>query len=362
MAFRFRRSMNLGKGLRLNVTKRGVGMSFGKRGLRSSIHSTGSRTNTIGIPGTGLSYVDRSYGKKKKSSGRKHSAERKYSSGEQKRPENALVVEKYNNYIYSITNVHQETLEAIDWQKIYNTPAPFPQNEMGPKQKEAEERYNQYRPSLMERIFKNLATKKRNKLKKAIEQGKKTDEAKYKKWENLTELAANLLDGEPEAYRQVVKKSHKFDNMRERSTLNVVSQKTVKMDVQVETKDIVPKKNVQLTKTGKVSKRKMGKKDYYGIVKAFVSSHAIWTARSLFASLPVDTCVINMTETHINTATGHYDRRVLLTVSFDRETLEQLNVARIDPADALENFEHHMDFLKTKGFRSVEPIDLNHIK
>lgn len=53
---RFRRSAGLGGGIRLNVTKRGVGVSVGRRGVRRSWHSTGRRTSTVGLPGTGLSW------------------------------------------------------------------------------------------------------------------------------------------------------------------------------------------------------------------------------------------------------------------------------------------------------------------
>lgn len=58
---RFRRTVGLGGGIRLNVTKRGVGASVGRRGLRRSWHSTGRRTSTVGLPGTGLSWqkIDR---------------------------------------------------------------------------------------------------------------------------------------------------------------------------------------------------------------------------------------------------------------------------------------------------------------
>lgn len=58
---RFRRSAGLGSGIRLNITKRGVGLSVGRRGLRRSWHSTGRRTSTVGLPGTGLSWqnIDR---------------------------------------------------------------------------------------------------------------------------------------------------------------------------------------------------------------------------------------------------------------------------------------------------------------
>lgn len=351
MAFRFRRSMKLGKGLRLNVSKRGVGMSFGKTGLRSSIHSTGSRTKTIGIPGTGLSYVKRSYGKKKRKSSGGSSM-----TANQKIAENELIVNQFNNYIHAITNMHQEKMEPINWEKINKTPEPFSSGEMGPRQQDAVNKYNQYKPSILERIFKNLAAKKERQLTQAIEQAKDEDEATYQKWKQLTELASGVLDGNAYAYEQVIRNSHKFDDMRERSTLHVVNPQTVEMDVQVEPKDIVPKKKIQLTKTGKVSKRKTGKSKYYRMSKDFVSSHAIWTARCLFASLPVETCVIHMTETVINTSTGHYEQRVLLSVLFDRETMNELNVDLVDPSDAMDNFQHHIDFRVTKGFRSVKRV------
>lgn len=53
---RFRRSKSLGGGFRLNLTKRGIGISAGGRGLRQSWHSTGRRTTSAGIPGTGVSW------------------------------------------------------------------------------------------------------------------------------------------------------------------------------------------------------------------------------------------------------------------------------------------------------------------
>jgi len=352
MAFRFRRSVKLGKGLRLNVSKRGVGVSMGTTGLRHSIHSTGSRTNTIGIPGTGLSYVDRSYGDKKSS------ISNAVPKNEQKQAENEWIVQQYDHYIHAITSMHQKVLESINWKEIYHTPAPFPEGEMGPLEREASLTYDQYNPSLLERIFKRLADKKQAELLGAIQEAKKDDEATYRKWQQLTELASDVLNGESGAYERVIKNSDKFNDMRDRSVLHVINPDTVEMDVHVEPRDIIPKKKVQLTKTGKVSKRKMNKSSYYRIVNEFVCSHALWTARCLFASLPVETCVVHMTETAINTATGHYEQRVLLSVLFDRRTMNQLNMALVNPLDAIGNFQHHVDFRVTKGFRAVNRMTI----
>ncbi|HYU57850.1 MAG TPA: DUF4236 domain-containing protein, partial [Actinomycetota bacterium] len=56
MGFRFYRSVRLGRGLRLNLSKTGVGVSAGVPGLRYSIHSSGRTVRTAGLPGTGLYY------------------------------------------------------------------------------------------------------------------------------------------------------------------------------------------------------------------------------------------------------------------------------------------------------------------
>ena len=54
MSLRFRRSMKLMPGVRLNFGKDSVGMSFGVRGARYTVNSKGRRTVSVGVPGTGL--------------------------------------------------------------------------------------------------------------------------------------------------------------------------------------------------------------------------------------------------------------------------------------------------------------------
>jgi tetratricopeptide (TPR) repeat protein len=51
--FRMRKSIKIAPGVRLNVSKRGVGMSAGAGGVRYSVHSSGRRTTTVhsGVPG-----------------------------------------------------------------------------------------------------------------------------------------------------------------------------------------------------------------------------------------------------------------------------------------------------------------------
>jgi len=55
MPFRFRKSVKLGKGLKLNISKSGISTSIGKAGATVNFGKRGVRT-TVGLPGTGLSH------------------------------------------------------------------------------------------------------------------------------------------------------------------------------------------------------------------------------------------------------------------------------------------------------------------
>ncbi|NLK66290.1 MAG: DUF4236 domain-containing protein [Campylobacteraceae bacterium] len=58
MGFRFRKSINLGGGFRINISKSGIGYSWGTKGYRITRTATGRTRRTAFIPGTGISYVD----------------------------------------------------------------------------------------------------------------------------------------------------------------------------------------------------------------------------------------------------------------------------------------------------------------
>ena len=47
-----------GGGTKLNIGTKSASVSFGSKGVRKTISTTGRETTTVSIPGTGLSYVD----------------------------------------------------------------------------------------------------------------------------------------------------------------------------------------------------------------------------------------------------------------------------------------------------------------
>ena len=55
MGFRFRKSVKICKGVRVNFSKSGTSLSLGGKGHSTNFSNRGTRV-TVGVPGTGLSY------------------------------------------------------------------------------------------------------------------------------------------------------------------------------------------------------------------------------------------------------------------------------------------------------------------
>lgn len=56
MGFRFRKIISLAPGVRINLSKSGASTSIGGRGATVNVGTSGKKTVTLGVPGTGMSY------------------------------------------------------------------------------------------------------------------------------------------------------------------------------------------------------------------------------------------------------------------------------------------------------------------
>ena len=57
MSFHLRKTFNLGNGIRFNLSKSGVGWSWGNHFFRKTYTSKNKTRTTLTIPNTGLSYI-----------------------------------------------------------------------------------------------------------------------------------------------------------------------------------------------------------------------------------------------------------------------------------------------------------------
>ncbi len=61
MPWQFRKSFSIGP-FRINVSKSGVGWSFGRRGIRTGRSSRGRKYTSVSIPGTGIRWYSSKLG------------------------------------------------------------------------------------------------------------------------------------------------------------------------------------------------------------------------------------------------------------------------------------------------------------
>jgi hypothetical protein len=365
MALRIRKSFSLGKGVHMNVGKSGVGLSFGGKGLRYSVHSSGRRTSTVGIPGSGLSYSKTSTtGKRRYSSAAYARREQiKLERELQKQNElrqNQLIVDEYTNTIEMITGVHKECDEPVDWAQIHSLPAPFQPPDVGPKQQKAMHELQTFSPKWYERWFPSLGEKRKHKLEAAAIQAEAEDAQDYEEWKSLNELSGRVLQGDVDAYFQVIEEMNPLDDLLEFGSdfeFGTDDSSVIEVEFRVKSETVVPNYALSLTKTGKLSRKDLTKSRYFELVQDYVCSCALRIARDMTALLPVEKVVVHAVDTAINTATGHEEEITLLSVVIDRTQLNGLNFEHIDPSDALQSFRCQMKFAKTSGFKPVERIE-----
>ena len=66
MGLRFRRTLKIAPGVRLNFNKNSMGVTLGPRGMHYTVNTSGRHTVTTGIPGSGIYYTESSGGGRKR--------------------------------------------------------------------------------------------------------------------------------------------------------------------------------------------------------------------------------------------------------------------------------------------------------
>lgn len=62
MGFRFKKSKQIAPGMRVNFNKKSTSVTFGSKGVHHTVSSSGKKTTSVGVPGSGLYYTSSSGG------------------------------------------------------------------------------------------------------------------------------------------------------------------------------------------------------------------------------------------------------------------------------------------------------------
>lgn len=314
MGFNYRKSINIAKGIRVNFSKSGPSISFGKTGMRFSVNAKGQARGTVGVPGSGMYYnkqvnifsaIKRLFGSDENQA--KDRLEEEMADPSLDEPTKGQVRQQlFENHLERIRNVHKEVDETIDWSGIAKDPS-----------------------------------------------GEEPED------DNLRDLARRVLAGEDEAYLTVIAEMDPFEDLTEFGSdfeVGVTMDGILGVTFNVHSEKVVPTEVIKVLKSGKESVKPMSRTMRNALIRDYVASTAFRVARDLFALLPVDQVVINAEEAMLNPATGHQEDMTLLSVVFPREAFEGLNFEGIVPHEALTNFEYAMDFKTTRGLAPVLPL------
>ena len=328
MGLNFRKSISLGKGLKLNLSKSGPSVSFGKSGFRQSVNLKGQARTTVGIPGTGVYYTktsnvknivggltgkDDSKGKKstKKDTAAKGSSAKAAKAAPAAKQVNEELIaqskaqlEEFAAGIEALKSVHKQSDGYIDWEAVANGAVSGQIRELQP-------------------------------------------------------FAQSVLAGDIDAYFRVIEQVGPFDDLLEYGSgfeVGTDDPKIMEIEFQVKSGDIIPTQYPDMKANGEIVMKDFSKSAYFELVQDYVSSTMLRVARDTFALLPVQTVIIHAVDKILNPATGNDEEVTIASAKIKRDAMATLNFERIDPSDCLESFESNVKFKKTTGYSPVDRV------
>lgn len=319
MGLRFRKSISIIPGVKLNFGKTGMSVSTGVPGFRKTFHTSGRVTTSVGIPGTGLYYVDT---KNTRTQNNRRTQARQetqtyqsvpnYNTEQQNYSYNNTVVETTDysapvpsNYelstpinfenvqqldTTSLKSIHKTSDDSIDWTEVLVSPvAP-------------DETYNQ------------------------------------EMWSYYHGISSKILAGDIDTYLQLIYEVNPLDDLlMYGSNYEFGTDDAKKIEVEF---------NVNADALSK-AKKTMSNTEYNLLLQDYVCSVCIRIARDMFALLPIRNTIVHSV----------LDGKTILSVDFDRQNLSKVKFGYIDPSDTLEQFKHNMDFDEAIGFTPVSNLE-----
>lgn len=316
MGLRFRKSISIIPGVKLNFGKTGMSVSTGVPGFRKTFHSSGRVTTSVGIPGTGLYYVDTkntSTQNSRRNTQTRHQTPTYYSEPttyEHSVSDYSTPVQRNNvapvptNYelstpiepdvveqldVNSLKSIHKTSDDSIDWTEVLVSPiAP-------------DETYNQ------------------------------------QMWTYYHNMAANVLAGNIDTYLQLIYEVNPLDDLLVYGSnyeFGTDDPKRIEVEFSVN-------KNALSE-----AKRELSNTEYNLLLQDYVCSVCIRIARDMFALLPIRNTVVHAV----------LDGKTIVSVNFDRQNLSKVKFGYIDPSDTLGKFRNNMDFNVNTGFTPVSNL------
>lgn len=411
MALRFQRRIRVAPGIRLNLSKSGVGISVGPRGASASIGRRGTYTN-LGLPGTGLSLRQRVNTSGESSTGsRKARVQPSQKSlqqmliegrlqfsinvrdsgdidlqyvdgtalsqeeaalvrkhfGEHLRSEIGTLCERMNRDLEGLGRVHEGTPVPTTTPVFQSRPFAIPKPErlldpkpsfwqqVWPPARRALESENQQRSDDYRRAFAEWTTQRqRHERREALREEIETRHV----LESVDAMQGILSD---HLGRILWPKAADIDfDLGE-------NHHTIAIDIDLPTSDEMPTTEYSLpAKQIRVSSKKLSDTRRRQLYMRYAHGIAFRVLGEVFARLPtVQRALISAYTQGVNPGTGVEEDHYLYSVIAGRDDWNRIDFSaleRVDPVVALECFQLRRSMTKTGVFKPIEPFGLEDLE
>lgn len=321
MGLRFRKSVSIIPGVKLNFGKTGMSVSTGVPGFRKTFHTSGRVTTSVGIPGTGLYYVDT-----------KNTRTQNNRRNTQPRQETPTYYSEPTNYA---TNDRTQETYVAPAQSNMNTSAPS--------------NYELSTPIEPSNVVEQLDTNSLKSIHKTSDDSidwtevlvssvAPDDTYNQQMWEYYHSMASKILSGDIDAYLQLIYEVNPLDDLLVfGSNYEFGTDDPKKIEVEF---------NVNENALSE-ARKKLSNVEYNILLQDYVCSVCIRIARDMFALLPIRNTVVHAVLNGKN----------IVSVNFDRQTLSKVKFGFVDPSDTLGQFQNNMDYSDLNGFMSVDRLE-----
>ena len=394
MGLRFRRSIKIAPGLRMNFSLAGIGYTLGARGMSVGVGKNGTALN-VGVPGTGLSYRQQISSSKLVNRTTKNERVTKELSlvvgftdegdltfqdedGQALAPELIKVAksqqrEVLQKFVEQKCEEINSVIEAL--QSIHlNTPSP------STTPRYQEKVFSVLPPAKPERkttgilgaVFKSVRNKieieNKARLKNFQEETKKWQEDKsiFDRAESeRKDLISRAIYCDTDAMSRFLEQNLQLIVWPRETDISfelLDGGKIVFIDVDLPELEDFPNKAASVqVRACRLSYKEMSERQLQQLYMSHIHGAAFRIIGEVFASLPKsETIVLSGYSQRANKATGQLEDQYLYSVRVQRTIWANIdfdNLGSLDPVEALAQFDLKRDMTKTGVFKPVEPYD-----
>ena len=340
MGLRFRKSVTILPGVKLNIGKTGASLSVGAKGVHANIHTSGKLTGTVSLPGTGISYQksknvktiisDIQEGKEKKKAEKEAAKAEKEAAAAQAAPEQAAAEAAAVAAAAAAAAIPPEAPAP-------ETPAPEVPAPASPAAPPADFVPAQLTDEALRSIHKAFDDTV-DWVEVSASETPPDESYNPEMWAYYHAMAPAVLEGDLDAYLQVIQEIGPLDDL-----LDFGGQ----FQFGTDRASLMEAEFIVNEQTLETQRREKNVIQYFDLLQDYVCSASIRIARDLFALLPV-------AEVAVHAVLGE---DTVLSVVFDRDTMNKIKFGMVDPSDVMPRFTHNMAFEPGRGFSPVERID-----